>query len=296
VGRLERHLGTRLLNRTTRRVSPTEAGDALLAYCREVVHQADSAEHHLGQLRAVPQGLLRMSATVSFGIARVAPMLPGLTLLHPDLRVAMRLDDAVVDLVGERIDLALRIGRLPDSGLIPRRLGSIRGSIVASPDYLARRGEPRTLDDLTAHDCLRYTEHARAWSIPGLELPIGAGLAINSTLGQLHAALAGGGLALLADYLAEPHVASGARVRVRDSQSLSRIDVHAVHPYARHVPAMVSAAIAYFTEQFDAARAWREKHPTSEHPTGRGAWTFGWCRWKSTAAGCNLAAGVATSE
>jgi DNA-binding transcriptional LysR family regulator len=164
----------------------------------------------------------------------------------------MRLDDAVVDLVGERIDLARRIGRLPDSGLIARRLGSIRGSIVASPEYLARRGVPRTLDDLAEHDCLRYSEHSRTWSIPGLELPIGAGLAINSTLGQLQAALAGGGLALLADYLAEPHVASGTLVRVLDSQSLSRIEVHAVHPYARHVPAKVSAAIAYFEEQFDA--------------------------------------------
>ena len=252
VGRLERHLGTRLLNRTTRRVSPTEAGDALLAYCREVVHQADSAEQHLGQLRAVPRGQLRMTATVSFGIARIAPMLPGLTRRHPDLQVALQLDDAVVDLVGERTDLALRIGRLPDSGLIARRLGTIRGSIVASPDYLARRGTPQTLDELTAHECLRYGEHTRTWSVPGHEIPIGAGLAINSTLGQLQAALAGGGLALLADYLAEPHVAGGALVRVLDSQSLSRIDVHAVHPYARHVPAKVSAAIAYFAEQFDA--------------------------------------------
>lgn len=253
VSRLERHLGTRLLNRTTRRVAPTEAGDALLAYCRTVVEQADAAEQHLGQLRAVPQGLLRMTATVSFGVARIAPLLPGLTARHPDLQVALQLSDEVVDLVGGRVDLAIRIGRLPDSGLIARRLGSITGAVVAAPSYLARAGTPQTVDDLRGHACLRYDEHARTWSVPGLEVAIGPGPAVNSTLGQLQVALGGGGLSLLADYLAAPHVASGALVRVLEGAVRSRIDVNAVHPYARHVPAKVSAAIAYFAEALDGA-------------------------------------------
>lgn len=248
VVRLERHLGTRLLVRTTRCVEPTEAGAALLDYCRTVVQQADAAEQHLGQLREVPRGLLRMTATVSFGVARIAPLLPGLMARHPELLVALQLSDAVVDLVGERCDLAIRIGRLPDSGLIARRLGAISGSIVASPGYLARHGVPAGVDALRAHACVRYDEHARAWSVPGLELPIGSGPAVNSTLGQLQVALGGGGLALLADYLAEPHLASGALVRVLEGAVRSRIEVHAVHPYARHVPAKVSAAIAWFAE------------------------------------------------
>jgi LysR family transcriptional regulator for bpeEF and oprC len=248
VVRLERHLGTRLLVRTTRRVEPTEAGEALLAYCREVVQQADAAEQHLGRLRDVPRGLLRMTATVSYGVARIAPLLPGLSARHPELQVALQLSDDVVDLVGDRMDLAIRIGRLPDSGLIARRLGTIAGAIVASPAYLARMGAPRSVDDLREHACLRYDEHARTWSVPGVELPIGAGPAVNSTLGQLQVALGGGGLALLADYLAAPHLESGALVRVLDGAVRSRIDVHAVHPYARHVPPKVSAAIAYFAE------------------------------------------------
>lgn len=248
VMRLERHLGTRLLNRTTRRVAPTEAGEALLAYCRGVVQQADAAEQHLGRLRDVPRGLLRITATISFGVARVAPLLAGLAARHPEIQVALRLDDAIADLVGDRYDLAIRIGRLPDSGLVARRLGAIRGSIVASPEYLARRGTPATLADLTAHDCLRYDEHVRTWSVPGLEIPVGRGIAVDSTLGQLQVALAGGGLALLADYLAEPHLARGALVRVLADEVRSSIDVHAVHPYARHPPPKVSAAIAYFAE------------------------------------------------
>ncbi|GAB2506259.1 LysR family transcriptional regulator [Lysobacter humi (ex Lee et al. 2017)] len=248
VGRLERHLGTRLLVRSTRRIAPTEAGEALLAYCREVVQQADAAEQHLGRLRDVPRGLLRMTATVSFGVARIAPLLPGLGAKHPELQVALQLSDDVVDLVGARMDLAIRIGRLPDSGLIARHLATITGAIVASPAYLARAGTPRSVDDLREHACLRYDEHARTWSVPGVELPIGAGPAVNSTLGQLQVALGGGGLALLADYLAAPHIESGGLVRVLDGAVRSRIDVHAVHPYARHVPPKVSAAIAYFAD------------------------------------------------
>jgi DNA-binding transcriptional LysR family regulator len=248
VVRLERHLGTRLLVRTTRRVQATEAGEALLAYCRTVVQQADAAEQHLGQLRDLPRGLLRMTATVSYGVARIAPLLPALAARHPELQVALHLSDDVVDLVGERIDLAIRIGRLPDSGLIARRLGGIGGAIVASPAYLARHGTPASVDDLRAHACLRYDEHVRTWSVPGVELPIGAGTAVNSTLGQLQVALGGGGLALLADYLAAPHIESGALVRVLDGAVRSRIEVHALHPYSRHVPPKVSAAVAFFAE------------------------------------------------
>ncbi|WP_133500144.1 LysR family transcriptional regulator [Cognatilysobacter terrigena] len=248
VGRLERHLGTRLLNRTTRRVAATEAGDALLAYCRTVVQQADAAEQHLGRLRDVPRGLLRITATISFGVARVAPVLAGLVERHPELQVALQLDDTVADLVGDRYDIAIRIGRLPDSGLVARRLGAIRGSVVASPDYFARRGVPRTPANLIEHDCLRYDEHARTWSVPGLEVPIGRGIAVDNTLGQLQVALAGGGIALLADYLAEPHVQSGALVRVLADDVRSSIDVHAVHPYARNPPPKVTAASAYFSE------------------------------------------------
>jgi DNA-binding transcriptional LysR family regulator len=229
-------------------VQATEAGEALLAYCRTVVQQADAAEQHLGQLRDLPRGLLRMTATVSYGVARIAPLLPALAARHPELQVALHLSDDVVDLVGERIDLAIRIGRLPDSGLIARRLGGIGGAIVASPAYLARHGTPASVDDLRAHACLRYDEHVRTWSVPGVELPIGAGTAVNSTLGQLQVALGGGGLALLADYLAAPHIESGALVRVLDGAVRSRIEVHALHPYSRHVPPKVSAAVAFFAE------------------------------------------------
>lgn len=251
VTRLERHLGTRLLSRSTRRVEPTEAGQALLVYCESVVQQADAAEQHLGQLREVPHGVLRLTAPLSFGVARVAPLLPELGQRHPGLGVVLRLDDDVVDLVGQRMDLALRAGPLPDSGLVARRVGRLDASIVASPEYLERRGRPSRPADLRHHDCLRYSEHVRSWSLGDGDTPIGAGPAVNSTLAQLQVVLAGGGLALMSDYLTRPHVASGALLPVLEDLAPVHTEVYAVHPYTRHVPAKVIAAIAFFAEKLE---------------------------------------------
>lgn len=253
VLRLERHLDTRLLTRSTRHVAPTEAGEALLAYCTAIVHQADAAERHLGQLREEPQGLLRMTAPLSFGIACVAPLLPELERRHPRLEVALHVDDAVVDLVGERIDLALRVGPLPDSGLVARRIAVIGASIVASPLYLEAHGEPAGAPDLRRHRCLRYGEHDLHWRLRDGDVAIGRGPAINSTLAQLQAVLHGGGLALLPDHLSASHVAAGRLRRVLPALAPSPRELFALHPYARHVPAKVVAAISFFAERLAGA-------------------------------------------
>lgn len=248
VARLETHLDARLLNRSTRHVEPTEAGRALFAYCQAVVQQADEAEQHLGEMRAGPKGILRMTAPLSFGVARISSLVPELTRRYPGLEVVLRLDDEVVDLVGERMDLALRAGPLPDSGLVARRVGRIGASIVAAPGYLAEHGRPTSPSDLKLHRCLRYGEHVHRWRLSTGEHAIGTGPAVNSTLAQLQLALAGGGLALLADYLSDEHVASGALVRVLDECTRVQTEVYAVHPYTRHVPAKVAVAMAFFAE------------------------------------------------
>ena len=227
--RLEKELGVRLLHRTTRRLHPTPEGLALAQQGRVLVEELESLGSGLREAASEVAGTLRVTMSASFGRQYVSPLLPAFLARHPKVRLSVHLSDNVVDLVSEGFDLAIRIGRLPDSGLIARRLGSIAGAVVASPGYLARAGTPRTVDELRDHACLRYQEHARMWSVPGLEVPIGPGTAVNSTLGQLQVALGGGGLALLADYLAAPHVASGALVRVLEGEVRSRIDVHAVH-------------------------------------------------------------------
>ena len=249
VARLEAHLGERLLNRTTRRMHPTEAGLAFYDYCQGVVQQADAAEQHLGQLRAVPRGMLRITAPLSFGIARVAPLLPALLARHPELQVALQLDDGVRDLVNDRIDLALRAGPLPDSGLVARRVGRLQGSVVAAPAYLDLHGTPQTLADLARHACLRYDERVTSWTFDSqVAVPVGRGIAVNSTLAQLQAARNGAGLALLSDYLSEADVAAGRLVRVLPEQRPPAVGLFAVHPYSRHVPVKVSVAIEFFAE------------------------------------------------
>lgn len=255
VARLENHLGERLLQRSTRRVEPTEVGKTFHAYCQAIVQQADLAEQHLGQLRDEPTGMLRITAPLSFGIAKVSPLLPGLGSRHPKLQVALTLDDGVRDLVADRLDLALRAGPLPDSGLVARPVGELRASIVAAPMYLHSRGAPRSPSDLADHACLRYHEHVRHWDLGNdTSVAIGRGLAINSTVAQLHAARAGGGLALLADYLTQGDIEAGTLVRVLEGHALAPVTVHAVHPYSRHVPAKVRVAIAYFREAFSSSR------------------------------------------
>lgn len=250
VARLEAHLGERLLHRTTRRMRPTEAGLAFHEYCQGIVQQADAAEQHLGQLRAAPRGLLRITAPLSFGIARVAPLLPALLERHRELQVALQLDDGVRDLVADRIDLALRAGPLPDSGLVARQVGQVQASVVAAPDYLARHGSPSTLADLAHHACLRYDERVDTWSFgPRQPVPVGRGIAVNSSLAQLQATRHGAGPALLADYLTDADVAAGHLVRLLPQHRPAPVALFAVHPYARHVPVKVSAAIGFFAEQ-----------------------------------------------
>lgn len=251
VTRLEHHLGERLLLRTTRRVEPTEVGQTFHAYCRTIVQQADVAEQHLGQLRDEPAGMLRMTAPISFGIARVSPLLPALQSRYPKLHVALSLDDNIRDLVADRLDLALRAGPLQDSGMIARRVGEVRGGVVASPEYLRVYGTPESPSDLGRHACLRYDENVRHWAFAAdPSVPIGRGLAINSTLGQLHATRAGGGLALLVDYLTDQDIAAGTLVRVLEDHAVPAVTVFAVHPYRHHVPAKVHAAISFFSEAF----------------------------------------------
>ena len=165
--------------------------------------------------------------------------------------MVLALDDGVRDLVADRLDLAIRAGPLPDSGLIARRLGELPAGVVAAPAYLQAHGVPGSLTDLAGHACLRYDEHVRTWPFgDGVPVPIGRGPAINSSLGQLQAARHGAGLALLADYLAEADLASGRLVRVLPAHRPRPMPVFAVHPYARHVPAKVVAAIAFFVESF----------------------------------------------
>lgn len=160
VQTLEDRLGVRLLQRTTRRVSPTEAGLGYLERARRLLADFEEAETEVRGERAAPRGTLRVNAPVSFGRTHLAGALPGFLARYPDLTVEVTVNDRVVDLIEEGFDVAIRIGRLGDSSLVARRLGTVGTRMAASPGYLARRGAPSTPGDLAGHDCIGYAYSA----------------------------------------------------------------------------------------------------------------------------------------
>jgi DNA-binding transcriptional LysR family regulator len=157
VGALEEHLGARLLNRTTRRVSRTEAGHAYYERCRELLAELEEMDAAVHRLDERPRGLLKVSAPVSFGVRHLAPAVAGFMALHPELRIDLQVNDRVVDLLEEGFDLAIRIGRLADSSLVARPLATTRMLLCASPAYLERHGAPAAPADLAQHRCLAYS-------------------------------------------------------------------------------------------------------------------------------------------
>src|SRR5262245_1426204 len=157
IARMEAELGTRLLSRTTRGISPTEAGLEFKLRSERILAEFDEAREAVAQQAGEVAGRLRLSAPLAFGVRHIAPVLADLAKRHPRLELDVSYSDRLVDLIAERFDAAIRIGLLRDSSLVARRIAPARSVVVASPDYLARKGRPAAPGDLTAHDCLIYT-------------------------------------------------------------------------------------------------------------------------------------------
>ena len=222
IGQLEQRLGARLLDRTTRRQSLTDAGRVYVEECRRVLEQVAVADSAVERLRAEPAGRLRISAPTTFGACVIAPAVAGFLADNPAVRVDLELSNRVVNLVEEGFDLAVRIGELRDDSLVARPLCLYRMVICASPDYLRRFGTPETPADLNAHRCLSNMVWNRrtAWHLPGEAAQSGwqrdPVLRCNDGLGLKMAALSGGGLLLQPEILVREELASGRLVRVLD--------------------------------------------------------------------------------
>lgn len=215
VQQLEAHLGARLIQRSTRRHSLTEVGRAFCEDSRRVLEQVRWAESAVERSRSAPQGLLRVSAPVTLGTQVVAPLVADYLLAHPLVRVDLQLTDGVVDLVGESVDAAVRIGPVGDEGLVARPLAPYRMVIAAAPAYLARHGRPERVADLAHHHCLNHAVWQRRveWTLRDGERtaywPEVARLQCNQGDGLRHAALRGLGLVMQPEVLLAPDIAAG---------------------------------------------------------------------------------------
>jgi DNA-binding transcriptional LysR family regulator len=239
---LEAHLGQRLLNRTTRRVSLTELGAAYLERCRDILAAIEEAEREITAQASEPVGRLRVTAPMSFGVSHVAPQIAVYTARHPRVSVDLVLNDRLVDLVEEGYDLAIRIGRLADSSLVAKRIGVTRLITCASPAYLAAHGRPKTPADLAQHECLLYSyaSAGAVWTFSGVggeeTVRVGGRVACNNGDAIRAMAIAGLGVVAQPDFIVARHLRSGALEQVLAAYTNSVAGIYAIHPSHRHVP------------------------------------------------------------
>ncbi|HEU5059498.1 MAG TPA: LysR family transcriptional regulator [Kofleriaceae bacterium] len=258
VSRLEERLGVRLLNRTTRRVTPTAPGQSYFERCRRIVAESRDAEEEVRELHGAPRGLLRISAPPSgLRASLVEDLVTAFMARYPQIEVELVAESRYVDLVAEGFDLALRGGILRDSALTARRLLRMRTGLVAAPDYLERRGRPRRVADLARHDLLvqRAPGRQARWPLsPRGSLPVRGRLTTNDMAVARAAAVAGLGIAYLPLVLVDRELDSGALETVLPSSVGRDTDgLHLVHAQGRLLAAKVRAfidfAVAFFTER-----------------------------------------------
>jgi DNA-binding transcriptional LysR family regulator len=246
VAALEARLGVRLLVRTTRGLTPTEAGLRFYERARTSLEEAEEADLAARGAGKGLAGLLRASAATTFARLHIVPRLPQFLDRHPDLSVDLILDDRLIDLVEEGIDVGLRMGDLMDSTATARRLGSSPRSVVASPAYLDRRGRPSSPADLAGHDVVSYTQgRFGTWTFmrdsTEVSVAVGGRVRVSSAEGTRAAVLAGLGITIASEWMFAPELASGDVVRLLPDWTLPAMDLWAVFPTGRLVSAKARA-------------------------------------------------------
>jgi DNA-binding transcriptional LysR family regulator len=259
---LEDRLGVRLLNRTTRRVSLTEVGSAYYERCKRILADVDEAEIAVSQAHSAPRGLLKVTAPTTFAHRHVAPHQPEFLDRYPEVEVQLLVNDRVVDLVDEGIDLAIRIAQLKDSSLIARKLAVNHRMIVASPDYVKKWGKPETPDQLSDHSLITYApgNPINDWHFmvdnQQKILRARGTLAMNNGDSVLQTVLAGGGLAMLAAFMAGEHVKTGKLVTLLDEYVREDVPIYAVYPSGRHLSPKVRAFVDFLVELYGPSPYW----------------------------------------
>lgn len=244
VSRMEHRLGVRLLQRTTRRLRLTPEGETMLARGREILTAIEAAEAEVTAARGTPRGLVRVNTGTAFAKHRLVPALPAFSARYPEVLLEISVADRRIDVIGEQADVAIRTGPLGDSALVARRLGESRRVIAASPEYLARRGVPRTPADLAGHACLLLSGFSRLAEWPlrvdgrVAAVPVRPALVCDNAETLYQLALAGVGLVRLAGFILEDAIAEGRLVPLLADHHVSEtVPITALMPPGRqHLP------------------------------------------------------------
>jgi DNA-binding transcriptional LysR family regulator len=261
VAQLEDRLGVKLLVRTTRGLTPTEAGLNYYERARRSIEEADEAELAARGAGKGLSGRLRVSAAATFARLHLIPHIPQFLTDHPDLKLDVVLDDRIVDLVQEGIDVALRMGRLVDSTLTARRIASCSHAVLATPGYFARAGEPAAPADLPAHDAVIYAQRGggATWTFKrdGAEVPVTLNdrLRISAAEGVRAAVLAHAGIAIVSQWMFTPELADGTVKAVLPDWRLPQLDLWAVFPAGRTATTKARTFISFVEKVIHPSRA-----------------------------------------
>ena len=263
IARLETDLGARLFQRTTRDVALTATGQALLERSTTIIANLSEALAYVRGLAGAPRGLLKISAGIGFGVNVLAEQLPRFLLLYPDIDIALDLESRSADLVAEAVDVAVRLGPLAESGMVAVKLGAMRRYLCAAPAYLERRGTPRSIDEIGAHDTIDMPGadgRSRPWTFSRngetVRVETRPRISVNEAL-TIHRLVAkGGGLGILSGYVCAPQIAAGALVHLFPEWSPPAVEVNLVFPSRRELSPAVRAFVDYMKQANGPGTLW----------------------------------------
>jgi DNA-binding transcriptional LysR family regulator len=263
VAELESHLGTRLLNRTTRRVSLTESGRAFYERCVQLLGDLEEAEQEAARAAVVPRGTMKLTTSVAFGVRHLAPAIAVFLARHRDVRFDVSLSDRMVDLVEEGFDLGIRIGGPGSENLVARKLGETRLVPCASPEYLKARGAPKTPDELAGHNCFtyEYVTPRNLWRFrdaAGREQAVRVSGNLHSNNGDLLAEVAarGAGVVFEPAFIVGPEVRAGRLVPLLQDFEPAPVPIYAVYPSRKHLSAKVRLFVDFLVASFADTTDW----------------------------------------
>lgn len=258
VAELEDWVGARLLHRTTRRLSLTPAGNEILPRCRQMLEFSEDMRHAVDAPDETPRGMLRITASTSFAQTQLIQAVVEYGRRYPGVAVDLMALDRTVNLVEERIDLAIRMTNRLDDNLIARKLGTCRSVICATPDYLARHGTPRKVEELALHNCLTHSYVGRSlWQFDSKRrggkaqsVAVGGSISANEVTVLLQAVLAGVGIGHMPGYAVAPLVASGQLVQLLAEYEPVQLGMYGVYASRRHMPATLRTMLDFLAQRF----------------------------------------------